>query len=160
MNSPISIVKNDKILDNKFTTNIMIQKHVILGIIHNSNNEILVTQRLDPEIPDAHFKWDLVGGKREEDETDEQTLVRECMEEVNCAVKVLSKLDTEVSRDWNSTDDIVRVTLSCYICELLSESPNPTLDRKIKQYKWMPLSEALELDLLPTTRQFLESINQ
>ncbi len=34
-------------------------KLVVLGLIKNKENKFLLSQRYDPDIPEAHLKWDL-----------------------------------------------------------------------------------------------------
>ena len=73
------------------------QKIVVLGIIED-NKKILVSQRIDPKIKDAHMKWDVPGGKLHSN------------------------------------------------------------DHKVNCHQWITTQEALKLDLLPTTRKFIELI--
>ncbi|MFH0856281.1 MAG: hypothetical protein V1860_00085 [bacterium] len=39
-------------------------KLVILGLIENEKNEVLLSQRYDLKVPEAHLKWDLPGRDR------------------------------------------------------------------------------------------------
>lgn len=67
-------------------------KLIVLGLITNNKNEILLSQRFDPDIKDAHLKWDLLGGTNEFGESLETTLKREIKEETGLRVKVMNLL--------------------------------------------------------------------
>ncbi len=49
-------------------------KLVVLGLIKNDKNQYLLSQRYDLDVPEAHLKWDLVGGTNEFGEDLEETL--------------------------------------------------------------------------------------
>lgn len=41
------------------------KKLIVLGLIKNDKNEFLLSQRYNPDILDAHLRWDLPGGTNE-----------------------------------------------------------------------------------------------
>lgn len=133
----------------------MKRKVVILGIIENKQGKILMTQRNDPDIAEAHMKWDIVGGTKKSNESFEQTLKRECLEETGCRVKLIEKINTNVSRIWKHKDYTLKVSLFCYHCRLVSQKRN-IKDKRIISICWVLKENVLELNLLPTTRTFLE----
>ena len=85
-------------------------KLVVLGLIKNDKNEYLLSQRYDLDVPEAHLKWDLVGGTNEFGEDLEETLYREVFEETGLKVKILNESTYEhkkthsnlFSRIWRS----------------------------------------------------------
>ena len=65
------------------------QKVIVEGIIEDEKGNILMSQRQDPEIKEAHLKWDLPGGTNEFGESLKDTLKREILKETGLKVKVL-----------------------------------------------------------------------
>ena len=64
-------------------------KLIVLGLIQNEKKEFLTSVRFDPKVPEAHLKFDFVGGTNEFVESLEATLVREIREETGLEVIVL-----------------------------------------------------------------------
>ncbi len=91
-----------------------------------------------------HYTWRLVKGGVEKDETDEQAMKREIMEEVTLEdVKVLEKVHN-YEFDFKGTHHLV----STYLVKgNLNEKPklNWDGDREIVEYKWTSPSEANKL---------------
>ena len=134
-----------------------IQKIVVIGLIVNDKNEILLTQRLDPKIKDAHLKWDVPGGKSEFGESLSETLEREILEEIGIKVEVQELLPKCVSKYWDHEDYFQHTLLFCYKCKFIKGIPVSN-DGKIGEIKWQKLNDALKMDLLSTTREFIEMI--
>ena len=130
-------------------------KNVAVGIIRNANGEILLTQRFDPDVPAAHLKWDLVGGKIENGETGDITVMRESLEETGCTVKVIKKLDKETSKIWETSQGPLTVTLSCYEGVLVKESSISPTDRKIGEIQWVSPNKLQDFELLETIEDFV-----
>lgn len=64
-------------------------RDVATAVIHNGK-KILICQR--PPHKGNALKWEFVGGKSEEGETLEETLIRECKEELDVTVSVGDKI--------------------------------------------------------------------
>ncbi len=131
------------------------QKIVVLGIIENDSGQILVSQRLDPKIPDAHLKWDVPGGTNEFGESLKDTLLREILEETGLQVKILRLLADCVSKEWEHEEYLQHTLVFCYHCQLIDGTLHLT-DHKINKLEWISPQDAKNLDLLPTTRAFIE----
>jgi len=131
------------------------QKIVVLGIIENSQGHILVTERLDPKIKEAHKKWDVPWWTNEFWESLEETLLREIEEETGVIVKDLQVLPKHYSKFREHTDFLQHTLLFCYTCKLDWGDLNVN-DPKIGEIKRVSIEEALKLDLLETTAVFLK----
>ena len=89
-------------------------------------------------------------------ETGEETVVRECLEEVGCVVKIIRKLETVTVKTWESSESRLKVTLCCYECLLVKKIGDHKMDKKIHAVQWVSKSEMQDLDLLPTIEDFLQ----
>lgn len=116
---------------------------VCAAIIIN-NKKILLTQRGYGEYKD---KWEFPGGKIEENETKEETIIREIKEELDASIKV-EKFLTKVEYDYNS----FYLKTNVFIASLTSSH---LLFKEHESYKWIDVSELNDLDaldLLPADR--------
>lgn len=116
---------------------------VCAAIIIN-NNKVLLTQRGYGEYKD---KWEFPGGKIEENETKEETIIREIKEELDATIKV-EKFLTKVEYDYTS----FYLKMNVFITSLTSSH---LLFKEHESYKWIDISELNDLDaldLLPADR--------
>lgn len=116
---------------------------VCAAIIIN-NNKILLTQRGYGEYKD---KWEFPGGKIEENETKEETIIREIKEELDATI-IVEKFLTKVEYDYTS----FYLKMNVFITSLTSSH---LLFKEHESYKWIDVSELNDLDaldLLPADR--------
>lgn len=100
---------------------------------------ILAAQRTEEmSLP---LKWELPGGKLEENEGPEDALVREVMEEMGVLVNVLEPLPF-VDRAFKGK----HYRMLPYICELVGGVPQPI---EHAQLKWQAVASLFELDWAP-----------
>lgn len=134
---------------------IKVQKIVVLGIIENDKWEILITQRLDPKIKDAHLKWDVPWWKNEFGESLEETLIRETKEETWLNIKVVKFLPKVISKFWKHQDYDQHTLLFCYVCNFVDWTIHLN-DPKIHDIKRInPKSDLNNFDFLDTTFDFI-----
>lgn len=103
----------------------IVQRIGVIGIIENERGEILITQRFDPQIPKAHLKWDVQGGKNETGKSLEETLIREIQEETGLEVEVLKQLGKPMLTIWEHQDYLLKIKLYCYHCRFLKGKLHP-----------------------------------
>lgn len=89
-------------------------------------------------------RWEFPGGKVEEGETDEQSIVRELKEEFGVEVKPVKKI-AEASFKHNSDE----FSLHAYLVEL----PHNGIEKKFtltehSEYRWAELAEIPQLDFV------------
>lgn len=128
---------------------------VVLGLVVDPGGRLLITQRHDPAFADAHLKWDLPGGKNEFGESTEATARREVQEETGLAVEVISLIPQVVNTTWKNDAGEQHTLVMCYICQV-SGGELRTTDPKIREARWITLSELGNYDFLYTTKKFLE----
>lgn len=85
----------------------------VAAAIIEKNNKILIAKRLYGEHAGL---WEFPGGKYEEDETGEQTIVREIKEEFDADIEVKNFLCT-IEHQYDS----FYLVMDCYICGLLND---------------------------------------
>lgn len=76
---------------------------VAVAAIVNERGELLLEFRHMPELPEAHLKWGLPGGKVEFNEHPAQTVIREVKEETGLEVELVDG-PVVVSKVWEFSD--------------------------------------------------------
>ncbi|NCB21083.1 MAG: NUDIX hydrolase [Clostridia bacterium] len=148
--SNVNIKINNKHMEDK-------TKLVVLGLIKNNKNQYLLSQRFDLNVPEAHLKWDLIGGTNEFGEDLEATLHREILEETGLKVEILNLLPKSTSRHWQHVDYNIHAIVLCYHCKALSSATHLN-DPKINDLKWVEKIDLKDYDFLPTTKPFIDLI--
>lgn len=93
-------------------------KHVevVCAIIVNDNDEVFCCKRGPGRALEGF--WEFPGGKVEEDETHEETIVREIKEELNSSIKPLKYIG-KVEHEYLSLDKPFSITMYGYECTLI-----------------------------------------
>ena len=107
----------------------------IMGLIEKDKKFLFGIESKDSPIKG---KWRLLGGKLEQDETSEQAMTRECLEEANIQVK-LEKFLGHV----NIARDDITIDLCC--TQWIAGELKPKLN-EISKLEWFSLEEAKNLD--------------
>lgn len=112
------------------------------------DGKLLVTQRH----ANSHLGglWEFPGGKREANETFEECLAREILEELGIEISV-SELFEEIVHDYMEKS----VHLKFFICQLLHGEPKP-LD--CAAFKWIGKTELDNLEFPAADAQLLEKL--
>lgn len=131
-----------------------ISKLIVLGLIENSSGEVLISQRIDPNVKEANHKWDLIGGKNEYGESLEDTIVREAVEEAGLKIEVIEMIPQSVSHIWKNKDNNLHVIVLCFKCKLIGGNLKLG-DHKIGKLKWVKKEDLKKYDFLETTRNFI-----
>ncbi len=108
----------------KEMTKIKPLQEIGIGLIFNSNGELLIDQRL--ESSSMGGMWEFPGGKKTSEESIEKTIEREVKEELGIVVKVGAKL---LSFEHNYTHK--KLYLTVHFCEWISGKPIPLASQKI-----------------------------
>ena len=116
----------------------MKQIRTVAGVIKNEKGEILCTLRDQGKYDYVSFKWEFPGGKIEEGETNEQTLVRELHEELDIDVKI-KRFIYQVEHDYPD----FHLSMAVFDCELVSKQIKMNVHKGIK---WLKPENLMELD--------------
>ena len=120
--------------------------HVVAAIIVKEN-KVLVAKRRYGEFAG---KWEFPGGKVEQNETNEQALIREIFEELNIIISTDKYLLT-VNYDYSK----FHISMDCYLCNILN---NKIELKEHSEVMWLLLDEIALLDLLPADVLVLEKL--
>ncbi len=96
-----------------------------IGVILNHLNEVLIDQRKHDK--NMGGMWEFPGGKKEDGELIQSTVIREIKEELGINVQVEEKL---IEFDYSYPDQ--NIQFSVYFCKLISGTPQPLESLQVK----------------------------
>ena len=133
------------------------QVTVCLGVLID-HSKILLIQRKEPELPEAHLKWEFPGGKLEFGETPQQAVAREFIEETGRQVKV-GALIPKVGINYWSYDWGVQQTICLYFsCQLIKDNESQNNDHHVQAVNWFDLKCLNYQDCLPGTKEIIQLV--
>ncbi len=94
---------------------------------------IFIQQRLADDVWGA--LWEFPGGRMEEGETAEETVIREYLEETELVVRVDSKITTTIHHYTR-----YKVTLHCFLVSLEQSDSDPVL-HAAQEFHWLPFEQ-------------------
>ena len=117
---------------------------VVVGIVFREGR-VLLTRR--PEQAHLGGYWEFPGGKREPDETEQETCIRELREELGVTVAVEACLH-RVRHDYPERS----VSLAFYRCRLVSGEPRPLAATDLR---WCAPSKIDPAEMPPANAELL-----
>ncbi len=121
-------------------------------LIHEG--KILMGQRKEPELTDAHLKWEFPGGKPRFGEDPKETVKREFLEETGITVDVGELIPYVQNSIWKYEDRTVQSLCFAFTCSFLSQQAFPN-DHHVEKIEWFSVEEVATLDSLPGTKEML-----
>ncbi|MDE3839067.1 8-oxo-dGTP diphosphatase MutT [Bacillus methanolicus] len=121
---------------------------VVGAVIYNEQNEILCALH-SPEMSLPNL-WEFPGGKIEEGEIPEESLVREIQEELECMIEVYEKIE-EVHHEYPN----VIVNLLTYKAKIIEGEPKA---KEHAQLRWVPIQELHTLEWTPADIPTVEAL--
>lgn len=119
-----------------------------VGIIINENEEVLIALR--PEDAMLGGMWEFPGGKQEENEEIEETVIRELKEELGVEVSITKpfmKLDHAYSH--------FKITMHAYLCKLENGMPDPQSSQEIR---WISIDKLADYPFPKANRKLTEKL--
>lgn len=126
-------------------------------LIHEG--KILLNLRSEPELPDAHLKWELPGGKADFGELPEIALIREFKEETGRDIRVISLLPKVWVNNWEYTWGKQQTFCLVYLCELVKDGVAPK-DHHVERSEWIDLAGVADLPSLPRMKEILDMVKE
>jgi 8-oxo-dGTP diphosphatase len=120
------------------------------GVILKGNETLLMLRQNNSKFND---EWSNPGGKGEEGESEEETVIRELYEELGIKVNVIRFLATY--EDY--VDEKLFGLYKGYLVEIISGEPKIMEPHKCLELKWFSLDE-LPKNLAPYAKKYLENI--
>ncbi len=118
------------------------------GILINENDEVLIALR--PENAMLGGLWEFPGGKKEEDESIKETVVRELEEELDVKTEIVEpfmKLKHAYSH--------FKITLHAYICTLVEGDPKPKTSQEIR---WVAIDKLHQFPFPKANRRVTDKL--
>jgi|ERR1041385_1709864 8-oxo-dGTP diphosphatase len=123
---------------------------------------VLLARRNQPDVPEAHLKWELPGGKVRLGETPQEAVRREIQEELGTTINVVRLLPHLQTNLYHRSDGTIGHFLVVAFESVLAKGatqPEPT-DESVKQFQWVSRQEVKTLSLLPGTDRFIECLQR
>jgi 8-oxo-dGTP diphosphatase len=130
---------------------------IACAVIRDTDGRILLQRRESPGIPTWHEKWEFPGGKIEYGETPEETVIRECQEEIGCVVTPERLVPLVWSNVWKDVESLPHVIVLSYVCRITSGKPTLTDDKSVGAIEWFSKEQLGVLSLLPGVIDIIEA---
>lgn len=129
---------------------------VYSALVINEQEDILLVKRYEPELPEVHGLWELPAGKKDAEETPEETVQRETWEETGYQISAYQQLPESYLCEWQYQDFDQQTVIICYLAELVSPKQELTNDHHVSDIRWVKRKNIGKYSLLPGVLFFIE----
>lgn len=120
---------------------------VVAAIIYDKNDRILITQRVDGQF---NGLWEFPGGKIEQNETNQEALIREIKEELNIDIQVKEFVTTV-----NYAYPNFYLEMHVYKCSIIKGQINLSVH---SGYRWISKDELNFIEWVPADIEIIDKI--
>lgn len=132
---------------------------VAAAIVHDT--EILLAKRYQPELPEAHLKWELPGGKVKIEESPHDALIREIHEELGAEIRIIRLLPHVQSNIYHSQKGLIHSVVLAFESVVVRRGTKPHVAEKaVRDVMWVRTGELTSYDLLPGTAEFVKCLHE
>lgn len=125
-----------------------------IAIIFNDKNQVLLTERHDPDHPQAHKKWQFPGGGVEEGETPQEATLREIIEETGLIIELVSQDAFRFDHSWDNGESVVR--LFGFPAKHVAGDLDISKEEETSDAKWFNYEEIPFDNVLPFTKELID----
>ena len=122
--------------------------HVVGAVIENNEGQIMAALR-GPDMSLPNY-WEFPGGKIEENETKQEALKREILEELGCVIEVSDPVEDTIYEYEN-----VIVRLETFMAKVIEGTPEVSEHAELK---WIPREQLLSLNWAPADIPAIEKL--
>lgn len=127
--------------------------HVAAAVVVREDGKILCAKRGNAKNPCVAWKWEFPGGKVEADESPQNALARELLEEMELRVRVGEKITTVVHAYPSLT-----IEMDAFFCVPDEKSATFTL-REHVDARWLAVHELASMDWAPADLPVVEKLS-
>lgn len=128
----------------------------MVGLVINKG-KILMIRRLEPELVDAHLKWEIPGGKVDFNENPQEAIVREIKEETGINSEVIRLLPLPYTQYWDYPWGRQQTLLFGFVCRYISVGIK-LQDHRVDEVMWVEIEDVKKLDRLPGVDFFIDQL--
>lgn len=125
------------------------------------SNKVLLARRIQPELQEAHLKWELPGGKVELEESPHDALMREIKEELDTEIRVVRLLPHVQSNIYHGHSRLLHSVIIAFESVIMRGASLPKASEdSVGAVRWVEIKDLDIIDLLPGTREFIECLEK
>ncbi len=125
------------------------------------SNKVLLARRIQPELPEAHLKWELPGGKVELEESPHEAIMREIKEELDTEIRVVRLLPHVQSNIYHGHSRLVHSVITAFESVIIRGKSLPkAAEDSVGAVRWIEIKDLDKISLLPGTKEFIECLEK
>jgi ADP-ribose pyrophosphatase YjhB (NUDIX family) len=132
------------------------QKQIVVAVaaVVDGRGNVLLTRRNQPELPEAHNKWEMPGGKVEFNEAPDVTAAREVLEETGYQVRIDPTRVSVKAMVWEFAERDIHTILIAYRATIIGGELK-IQGGAVSDARWWPIDQIPVPHMLPLDDEFV-----